>query len=249
MSPGICIKSSAWYGEAKEINRFYSGVLHSYFTLWLCCLSPPSVGFPRSRTHYPVIRRNSAHNFFTSTFSPLSFLIHFFFQWFMSCVDPRPAAAACPLLFCGAQTTVGLHSELHSTDSSHIPLKGPMQDQISPGVRPPLWAGAAQDIALACSSFSFFFQDVNTDFFELKKKSLLPQQPYTKTEPQFISTVFYIIVLRLHIMNFCKYSIFCTFLHNNVSVFLLLKKKEQDKCLVAYSIWKPNVAIKLILIH
>lgn len=31
----------------------------------------------------------------------------------------------------------GTLSQLHSTDSSHIPLKGPMQDQISPGVSPP----------------------------------------------------------------------------------------------------------------
>lgn len=80
----------------------------------------------------------------------------------MSCVDPRPsaaaAAAACPSLFSGAQTSVGLYSELHSTDSSHIPLKGPMQDQISPGVRPPLCAGAAQDIALRLARVFFSFR-------------------------------------------------------------------------------------------
>lgn len=72
-------------------------------------------------------------------------------------------ATAAVLGSVSARTAAGL-TQLHSSVSSYIPLKGPLRDQISPGARPPppartqqqlhghphpaLRAGAVQDIAL-----------------------------------------------------------------------------------------------------
>lgn len=65
----------------------------------------------------------------------------------------------------GAHT--GTHAELHSTDSSHMPLKGPLRDQISPRLTPPtttniittpsLCVEAAQDIALKLVVSLFYY--------------------------------------------------------------------------------------------
>lgn len=142
LSLGTRIKNSAWYDGSEAINRFWlyngapSQLLYLVTLLSLSTPPPPQSAFSLSRTPSPVIRHNSAHNFFS--FSPssslfLSFLIHSSVS--VSCLASRRPAAV--LRFLWSADFSGTHSELHSTDSSHIPLKGPLQDQISPGVRPP----------------------------------------------------------------------------------------------------------------
>lgn len=84
-----------------------------------------------SRTPSPATRRNSAHNV-SVTASTSTRFSHSFLCFHVLCRSvPVPSFVS----FWSAATST--HSQLHSTDSSHFPLKGRMRDQISPGVRPP----------------------------------------------------------------------------------------------------------------
>lgn len=79
-------------------------------------------------------------------------------------------ATAAVLGSVSARTAAGL-TQLHSSVSSYIPLKGPLRDQISPGARPPppartqqlqghphpaLRTGAVRDVALRLAEVFYF---------------------------------------------------------------------------------------------
>ncbi|CAB1456789.1 unnamed protein product [Pleuronectes platessa] len=143
-------------------------------------LCPSAVGSLRSRTPSPVTGRTPAHNFLfpPSTRSLRAPLTAHSFRFSalssrLASLPPLVSPPPRPRSFSGSGALL-THSS-HSTDSSHIPLKGPMQDQVSAGVRPPSCAGAAQDIALrlargfppGCK------HSLLRGFFELQDKALL----------------------------------------------------------------------------
>lgn len=89
--------------------------------------------FSGSRTFSPAAAPRPAHN---------SFLSRSTRSLGRAQSSLMSGATAAVLGSVSARTAAGL-TQLHSSVSSYIPLKGPLRDQISPGARPPPFAHAA----------------------------------------------------------------------------------------------------------
>lgn len=147
----MCVKVQ-WVTEESEIqttnHRHTSSRPQPVYLVTLSSLPPLSVESLRFTDTFTsaVTGRNSAHNFFLRCVDFHSLRSFISSTVFISCVPVTRRRCSSPSL--SVERRLETHSRLHSTDSSHFPLKGRLWDQISPGVRHPPCAGAAQDIAL-----------------------------------------------------------------------------------------------------